>query len=211
MAVRPTQKLGLSATGGLSARAGETRGQAPATDTGRQAARATRQFRYVSADLSGIGGRHVRSCRRCRAGPQGTPSPGPRRKNHGRDWASPSLPKPRAARPAPASSAWWAKGISSSTSSTARGAWAATGGTRCGPSRPNCSGASKTSTPSINSRSSSTTNSPPLQSQRHARPPGLRHRRRTSSGPSGSSSRSRPRAARTTKRPSGLAIRLRPT
>ena len=48
MAVRPTQKLGLGTTGGLSARAGETRGQAPATDTGRQAACATRQFRYVN-------------------------------------------------------------------------------------------------------------------------------------------------------------------
>ena len=106
---------------------------------------------------------------------------------------------------------WSARATSSSTSSTAPAAWAATAENRCGPSRPSWSAASNRSTPSISSRSSSTT-SGPWCSIRPARPAGWPSPpTRTSSGRSVFSTRSPPAAARTTRPPSGWPSASSPT
>ena len=89
-------------------------------------------------------------------------------------------------------------------------AWADRGETRCGPSRPNCSKASKTSIRSTSSRSSSTTNGrrfsiPPARPAGSPSPPS-----RTNSERFASSSRSPPSGGTDHEEALKLAIRLQP-
>ena len=94
-----------------------------------------------------------------------------------------SMPRRKAARAAPASSAWSAKATSSSTCSTARAAWAAKAASRCEAVKAEL----------IRSLEHLDTRPPVpdrllqraagrFQSHRHARPAGLRHRREQAAG-----------------------------
>ncbi len=94
-----------------------------------------------------------------------------------------------------------ARATSSSTSSTARGAWADRATSRCGPSRPNCVESLK-NLDTVHQFQIIFYNERPVIFNPTGTPGRLAFATgRTRSGPCGSSSRSRPTAARATKRP----------